>query len=173
MSPFYSFLAVFSIIAFITLGSADDVIVKTKVLNDKEYYVGTSSMVNFYRAAQICAAYNMNLASVESDQEFQSLRTYLFNNSILLGYQYWLSGTNLPAASEYVWLSSGSRITNSKWAITPGSTANQCVRTNDNFMWVARPCTDLHYFICSRPLVPTCGAFGGCHYTRNPNAEIN
>ncbi|XP_061390182.1 C-type lectin 37Da-like [Musca vetustissima] len=171
MSPLYSFLVVFGFICALTsLSSADDV--KTIVLNNKEYYVGVSNKVNWYRAVQTCAAYDMSLASIESNEEYESLRQYLFNNK-QWGTQFWLSGTNLPDRSNYVWLTSGKRISYEKWAQSPSTLANQCVRTNGNFLWVTGACTDSLYFICSRPVEPACGVFGRCLYTHNPNAKTN
>lgn len=48
MSAFYSFLAVFGVLAILTVSSADDDIFTSKVLNDKEYYVGAFSKVIEY-----------------------------------------------------------------------------------------------------------------------------
>ncbi|XP_005188676.2 macrophage mannose receptor 1 [Musca domestica] len=171
MSAFYSFLAVFGVLAVITVGLADDDIFTSKVLNDKEYYVGAFSKVNWYRAAQTCAAHGMTLASIESSAEYESLRNYLREKK-LYGNQYWLSGTNLPASSDYVWLMSGTRLSYTKWATNPSTTANQCVRTNDNFLWVTGACTESHYFICSRPVEPACGVFGRCQFKYNPNVQL-
>lgn len=38
--------------------------------------------VNWYRAAQICSARGMTLASIESDTEHKNLRDYLYTNGM-------------------------------------------------------------------------------------------
>ncbi|XP_075166033.1 C-type lectin mosGCTL-7-like [Haematobia irritans] len=134
----------------------------TTILGEKEYYVVSDQKANWHGAAEYCARKNMSLASIESDDEYKKLRNYLFNKNVL-GKGYWLSGSNLADPSMYTWSSTGKSIsTFNRWLKNEPRKGVNCLFTSYQFNWYTTRCTDQHYFICSRPLEPICGANGSC-----------
>ncbi|KAM7343888.1 C-type lectin mosGCTL-7-like [Cochliomyia hominivorax] len=132
------------------------------VIGDKYYFVYTLDKVNWYRAFELCSKVGMQLASIESETELKNLSSYLYTNSLLFN-NYWLSGTNLASKGVYSWASSGNTFSYHKWALNqPGILANRCVRTDVKFEWATDACTAENYFICSKPLVTSCGVTGRC-----------
>ncbi|XP_073844391.1 C-type lectin mosGCTL-7-like [Musca autumnalis] len=141
----------------------------TVVLGEKQYYVGVSQKINWYRAIQICAARDMSLDSIESQTEYDNMSRYLHANYILDA-GFWISGSDLATRKQYTWLSSGSNFNYTKWARgqppTGNNNPNRCVSTNSAFEWTTSNCaTAENFFICSKPTVPACGAKGSCRYT--------
>ncbi|KAI8119980.1 hypothetical protein FF38_00759 [Lucilia cuprina] len=154
---FKIFALTLSLVLFYVLALASgQTTITTTTIGEKNYRVVTYEKVNWYRAYQLCALAGMQLASIESESEAKALSEFLFANSLLFN-NYWLAGNNLANRGEYVWLSSGNRLSYTKWADNqPGTLANRCIRTNAELKWITEPCSNANYYICSSPTVPDC-----------------
>ncbi|XP_013110276.1 C-type lectin 37Da [Stomoxys calcitrans] len=138
----------------------------TEVLGNKEYYFGVTTEVSWFRALETCAAKGMLLDSIESETEYQNLKTFLFFNDDLRNQQFWFSGSNLANENKYMWFTTATNIKLTNWASNRGN--GRCIHTNQNFLLMTADCTDEKYFICSRSTLPKCGVNGGCIRTSKP-----
>ncbi|XP_075168959.1 C-type lectin mosGCTL-7-like [Haematobia irritans] len=142
----------------------------TKILGDKQYYIETYDKMDWHQASVACIQKGMTLASIESEKENKLLKR-LLNDYDLLDKKYWTSGSTLANANEYVWMDSGKKVVYTNWNAGPAPAANKCIQTNESFKWVEQTCNQADqksYFICSKPLIPSCGPRGACRFVYRP-----
>ncbi|XP_013119384.1 perlucin-like protein [Stomoxys calcitrans] len=184
MSSILKLLTLFGLIALLNgniLGASKENMAVTKdkiiprtvstsiVMGEKQYYIGTFQKLNWYEASLACAKRGMTLTAIESMEENDNLRKFLYNQS-LMEKGYWTSGSNLADVNQYTWMATGSTPIYTNWvAAEPEIVESKCVCTNELFKWKTEVCADTkQYYICSRPLLPPCGVKGACRFSYYP-----
>ncbi|KAM7343820.1 C-type lectin mosGCTL-7-like [Cochliomyia hominivorax] len=156
----------FGAILFVCIFSVNGL---TTDIGRNRYVIEKDKTVNWFQANHACTLLGMSLASIETEEEFKSIKKYLNDQDITLQ-NYWLSGSNLAdsANAAYTWLSSGNKLDFTKWQTgNPLTTAGLCIYTDGEFKWNTIDCAKTtKNYICSRPLVPDCGITGRCQIAR-------
>uniref|UniRef100_A0A6P7H1Q8 Lithostathine-1-like n=1 Tax=Diabrotica virgifera virgifera TaxID=50390 RepID=A0A6P7H1Q8_DIAVI len=98
----------------------------------------------------------MNLVSISSSQENDFLQRTIIqrsNSSAGLGDEFWTSGTKIPDSRNWIWFTTGRKISYYNWLKgQPESNKNyQCIEaqvTNNQLKWSNKDCWEEYYFIC-------------------------
>ncbi|XP_050511758.1 snaclec alboaggregin-D subunit beta-like [Diabrotica virgifera virgifera] len=123
---------------------------------NKRYYIGDVFQGNFFRSEQFCRQNGMNLVSISSSQENDFLQRTIIqrsNSSAGLGDEFWTSGTKIPDSRNWIWFTTGRKISYYNWLKgQPESNKNyQCIEaqvTNNQLKWSNKDCWEKYYFIC-------------------------
>ncbi|XP_017770306.1 PREDICTED: C-type lectin 37Db-like [Nicrophorus vespilloides] len=121
---------------------------------DKLYYLETFYKATFYKAFMSCSKMGMNLLSIDSDEEFDKIHTFVKDK---MEYKDGLMILTSGAAKEmrqFHWMNTGNPVRLSRWH--PGEPNNTSGReyclhiwlTNNKFLLNDTHCDLEMYFIC-------------------------
>ncbi|XP_072396448.1 C-type lectin mosGCTL-7-like isoform X2 [Diabrotica undecimpunctata] len=123
----------------------------------KTYYKQIVFKGNYFKATQFCRQQGMQLLSINSHIENQRIGQFILDTGVLTGL-YWTSGTKLVGEDQWVWLSTGQRISYTNWGAgePSGKTPDKMVDENclifdyykGNNAWNDMSCDSDQYFIC-------------------------
>ncbi|XP_018578512.1 macrophage mannose receptor 1-like [Anoplophora glabripennis] len=147
---------------------------------EKSYYIGESKLT-YFEAGQFCKNINMELVTVHSFEEFETLWNYIRRTTNLR--KLWTSGSILLNGHDWIWMSTMELVKFTKWK--PGEPNNRlaekCLEflSDDNitFLFNDRDCSAKVAFICERDrrrLVSdkTSNSNSFKHYPNNPTLPI-
>ncbi|XP_018565283.1 perlucin-like [Anoplophora glabripennis] len=127
--------------------------------NDKSYYIGSIVKLNFFEAEQFCSYHGMRLLSITSNDENVFLGQSLIDHGFTSASDiFWTSGTRLPDEEHWIWLTTGSRIDFTNWAVGEPNNVGKvekCLEVNRikipkkrDLFWGDQNCAGKLYFIC-------------------------
>ncbi|KAG5865470.1 hypothetical protein JTB14_023585 [Gonioctena quinquepunctata] len=121
---------------------------------DKSYYFNNYFLATFLDANFFCQAIDMELVTIESDDE--NTRLYNYIRDTLVGDSFWSSGTKLVDDKTWIWLSTGKRVEYTHWQPgVPNNKNAKCIQLiqqrNKGLMWNDLACTTALHFICQSP----------------------
>lgn len=106
----------------------------------------------FAAAVQTCKAEQARLVSLESEEKYENLKSYLLEEVTHPPARVWIGLLHLNSSvhHEFVW-NSGNLLTYSKWFTQPAY-ANNCysMQKNHDYAWVSTGCTTRQAFVCRR-----------------------
>ncbi|XP_037931482.1 C-type lectin 37Da-like [Teleopsis dalmanni] len=123
-----------------------------KKIGSNYYYIETIKKENWFEAAASCRRLNANLASIETEEEYEALIDYLKEKEY--GDWFWLSGNDLGNEGDYVWLGTGQPMTYRKWYEgQPDNTAEleHCIHIwgiNGEYGLNDAKCSEKELYIC-------------------------
>ncbi|XP_061507568.1 C-type lectin 37Da [Anopheles gambiae] len=137
-----------------------------RVLQQKSYYLGTTFRLNWHKAAAFCRSQGLFLVSINSQSQLDEVIEYVnksgFFNANESNLQLWTSGNDLGEKNQFLWTSTGERITFNQWtqgepnhAQVGNCTVEHCVVLQHyqnglgaTYSFDDRACEWQYYFMC-------------------------
>ncbi|KAG5872367.1 hypothetical protein JTB14_014813 [Gonioctena quinquepunctata] len=145
----------------------------------KSYYFNNYFTATFLEANCFCQAIDMELVTIESDDE--NTRLYNYIRDTLVGDSFWSSGTRLVDDKTWIWLPTGKRVGYTHWQSgQPDNKNEKCIQLiqqrNTGLDWNDLSCTSALNFICQSPTkkytrCPSAGD-GNCPSTSSPVIHV-
>lgn len=111
--------------------------------------------LNWHSAYMFCKRFNMELLTIESDEEQQNIVKFVLDSGLigLMDHSFWMAGTDVHGRGNWTWMTTGLTLTQyTNWK--PGQpdnyqSVNHCLGTAyDEFTWIDAPCDDEKTFVC-------------------------
>uniref|UniRef100_A0A6E8VTL4 C-type lectin domain-containing protein n=1 Tax=Anopheles coluzzii TaxID=1518534 RepID=A0A6E8VTL4_ANOCL len=137
-----------------------------RVLQEKSYYLGTTFKLNWHKASAFCRSQGLFLVSINSQSQLDGVIEYIKKSGFFTAnesnIQLWTSGNDLGEQNQFLWTSTGERITFDRW--TQGEpnhgrvndcTVERCVLLQHyqnghgaTYSFDDRPCEKEYFFMC-------------------------
>ncbi|EAA04487.4 AGAP007410-PA [Anopheles gambiae str. PEST] len=137
-----------------------------RAFEEKSYYLGTTFKLNWHKASAFCRSQGLFLVSINSQSQLDGVIEYIKKSGFFTAnesnIQLWTSGNDLGEQSQFLWTSTGERITFDRW--TQGEpnhgrvndcTVERCVVLQHyqnghgaTYSFDDRPCEREYFFMC-------------------------
>ncbi|XP_034111604.1 lectin BRA-3-like [Drosophila albomicans] len=129
--------------------------------NSSSYGFSLYHKVSWFQAELICRSAGYTLLDIPTDTIQESIKEILLSSGLDLSFysdnSLWTSGTNLGSWGQYVWQSTGQRITYNEFLENPPTDHPFCIGYNvATGYWHHQYCRDERYFICKEVTTATC-----------------
>ncbi|XP_052892994.1 C-type lectin 37Db-like [Anopheles moucheti] len=91
-----------------------------RVLQQKSYYFGNIFKLNWHKASAFCRSQGLFLVSIKNQAQLDEVIGYVRKIGYFLTeetLQLWTSGNDLEEKNQYIWTSTGERITLNRWSV--------------------------------------------------------